>query len=310
MEQGLIPSAGAPAPAARRWRRLTRARLAEIERVVGPGRSAAGAQFWEERAGKLGARPPAPTGNDPFLARVRRACRAGHTVIDVGAGPGRLALALAPKVRSLTAVDISPAMLRLLLRRAHRQGLTNIATVAGRWEEVEVEPADVVVCVNVLPLVEEADRFLAKLDAACRGDVFLGLSAMAGDALLEPFWRHFHGAPRRPGPTYLDAVAILAELGIDADVEVVELKLRSDFTSVAAAARAYRELLLLPDTAEVRRELRRLLAGWLVPSGDRFRPPMRTSPAAIVHWRPARPGRKSPSRESGRGRRTTTIPSK
>lgn len=282
----MIPSAGPAGTSAKRWRRLTRARLAEIERLAGPGGSAREPGFWDARARSRATRQVAPASRDPLLSRVRKVSRAGDTLIDVGAGPGRLALALAPRVGCLVAVDLSPAMLSLLVNRARRGGIRNITTFAGRWEDVEVPRADVVVCANVLPLIEDAARFLAKMDAACERHAFVGMSAMAGEALLDPFWRHFHGSPRRPGPTYLDALAVLTELGIRADVEVVELRVRSEFPNVAAAARSYRENLLLPDTAEVRRELRHLLSGWLVPSGGKLRPPLRTAPAAIIHWRP------------------------
>jgi hypothetical protein len=43
---------------------------------------------------------------------------------------------------------------------------------------------------------------------------------------------------------------------------------------------------LLDDTAEVRRELRGLLADWLIADGDTWQPPLRTAPAAIIHWSP------------------------
>ncbi len=277
--------------ASKRWRRLVRARRAEMDRLV-PDGGAVGASYWDSRARRFAARTAGSGARDPLLARIRRVTRSSTTVLDVGAGPGRFALALAPRVAEVVAVDASPVMGSLLRRASRQAGLANVTTVTGRWEEVEVGPADVVLCSYVLPLVDDAAGFLAKLDAACRGDAYVYLSALSADAFSDPFWRHFHGKPRQPGPTYLDAVAVLAEVGIRADVEVVEVAVRTRHNSVAAAARSYREALLLPDTAEVRRELRGLLSGWLVADGNVLRPPLRTTPAAIVHWSP-RPRRRT-----------------
>lgn len=222
------------------------------------------------------------------MARVRQVATADTDMLDVGCGPGRFALALAPGVSRVVAVDPSRVMLDLLRRQARREGLDNIVTVTGRWQDVETEPVDVGLCAYVLPLIEDAGAFLAKLDAACRHHVFVYLSAMSTDAVFDPFWRHFHGAPRKPGPTYLDAVAVLCELGIRADVKVVELPLRTRFTTVAAAARDYRDNLLLPDAPDVRKELRAMLSTWLVASDGALRPPLQSTPAAILHWQPSR----------------------
>ncbi|MDP9418968.1 MAG: class I SAM-dependent methyltransferase [Actinomycetota bacterium] len=272
--------------AARRWRRLVRARLAETKALSGS--ADVGAAFWDPRARRFARRTAGTAEGDPLLARVRGVAGFDTDVLDVGCGPGRFALALAPGVARVVGVDPSPVMLTLLRRQARRQGLGNVTTMTGRWQDVEIGPFDVGLCSYVLPLIEDARTFLAKLDAACRDHAFVYLSAMSTDAVFDPFWRHFHGAARNPGPTYLDAVAVLAELGIRADVEVVELPLRTRFTTVAAAARDYRENLLLPDIPEVRKELRALLSTWLVTSDGSLRPPLQTTPAAILHWQPSR----------------------
>ncbi len=255
---------------------------------LSPEGGAVGAQFWDARARRFAARTAGTAAGDPLLSRLRRVTRARSSLLDIGAGPGRFALAMAPRVAEVVAVDASPVMLSILRRQARRAGLANVTTVVGRWEEVEVAPADVVVCSYVLPLIRDIAAFLAKMDAAGRGHAFVYLSAMSTDALFDPFWRHFHGAPRRPGPTYLDVVAVLGELGIKADVEVVELPVRTRFTNLASAARDYRENLCLPNTPGLRRELRELLGAWLVADGVGLRPPLRTTPAAILHWAPRR----------------------
>ena len=273
-----------PMRAARRWGALVRARLAEVEKLAPDGRGV-GPGYWDARRARRYAAAVTPSAErDPFLARLRRLTGSRTTVLDVGAGTGRFALAIAPRVAEVVAVDSSPAMLALLRRQARRDGIGNVRCVDARWEEADVPAADVAICSYVLPLVVDAASFLRKLHAACSRRALVYLPGASADLVLDPFWRHFHGKPRRPSPTYLDAVAVLRELGIAPDVEVVEVPVRSRFADLGAAVAHYREALLLPPTPAVRRELATLLRPWLVGREGDLRPPMRTTPGAILGW--------------------------
>lgn len=280
--------AASTGPAARRWRGLVRARLAEMDRLS-PGRGSVGAAYWDTRARRFADRLPVEQAStDPFLRRLRRFSGPATTVIDVGSGPGRFALNLAPHVRWVTAVDPSPEMLQILRKAAGERGVDNLGPVVGRWEDVEVEPADVVFSSYVLPMIENAPRFLEKLHTTARRWAFLYLGAFSSDAVVDPLWRHFHGAPRRPGPSYLDAVAVLHELGIEPATDVVEVPNRTRFATVEEAAHDYLDHLLLPDTRAVTRELEGLLGSWLVRRDGALAPPLRFVPAAIISWSPGR----------------------
>jgi SAM-dependent methyltransferase len=275
-------------PAAARWRRLVTARLGEMERLS-PGLGSVSGDFWDHRAERYAASVSfADTEGDPFLGRLRRVAGPASTAIDVGAGTGRFALPLAAGVGYVTAVDPSAAMLAILRRDAGRLGVRNVTTVEGTWEHAATAVADIAFSAFVLTLIPDARPFLTKLDAAARHHVFLYLGAYCGDAVLDPLWRHFHGAPRAPGPSYLDALAVLRELGIEPAVKVVEIANRRRFATIDEAAEHYRDGLLLTDTPEVRRELEGLLSSWLLGRRGAFRSPLRTVPAAIIHWRPLR----------------------
>jgi hypothetical protein len=176
-------------------------------------------------------------------------------------------------------------MLAVLRRDAEQAGVTNVTTVQGTWEETDPEVADVIFSAFVLTLVPDARRFVSKLDAAAREQVLLYLGAYSADAVLDPLWRHFHGAPRTPGPSYLDAVAVLHELGITPQVKVVEIVNRRRFATIEEAVEHYRDWLLLPDTSDVKGELAALLATWLLGRRGALRSPLRAQPAAIVRWR-------------------------
>ena len=56
---------------------------------------------------------------------------ASARVIDVATGPGTVALALAPRVREVCALDFSSGMIEQLERESARRGLTNVRAVVG-----------------------------------------------------------------------------------------------------------------------------------------------------------------------------------
>jgi SAM-dependent methyltransferase len=82
----------------------------------------------------------------------------GDRVLDVGCGPGTLAIPLARRVGSVTALDTSEGMLGVLKRRAGEEKLGNVRCVNRFWREAEPgvdidEEYDVVVasnCINLL----------------------------------------------------------------------------------------------------------------------------------------------------------------
>ena len=124
--------------AAARWRRLVRARMAEVAGLSSEA-SAHTPQFWDARARRFTARLPGPARDDPFLARVRRSVGRTSTVLDVGCGPGRYALALAARAREVVAVDPSKEMLKHLRRQSRALGIDNIRPVHGSWQDLSFE---------------------------------------------------------------------------------------------------------------------------------------------------------------------------
>jgi SAM-dependent methyltransferase len=79
-------------------------------------------------------------GTDPVddLAVLRRyGLDDTSTLVDFGAGTGRLSLSAAPHCRRVVAVDVSPAMLDVLRRRVIEAGLTNVDCVEAGFLSYE-----------------------------------------------------------------------------------------------------------------------------------------------------------------------------
>jgi len=77
---------------------------------------------------------------------------AGGTVVDLGAGTGTFALAVAPFCRRVVATDVSPAMLTALRANIAQAGLSNVDVVRAGFLSYEHSgaPADVVYTRNAL----------------------------------------------------------------------------------------------------------------------------------------------------------------
>jgi ubiquinone/menaquinone biosynthesis C-methylase UbiE len=74
------------------------------------------------------------------------------TVVDVGAGVGSFAVAVAPRCGKVIAVDVSPAMTAAMRERVERAGVQNVTVVEAGFLSYEHggDPADVVYTRNAL----------------------------------------------------------------------------------------------------------------------------------------------------------------
>ena len=94
-------------------------------------------------------------GFDPSedVAALRRlGLNEASTLVDLGAGTGRLALAAAPHADKVVAVDVSPAMVAHLRSRVAQVGVTNVECVQAGFLSYEHQgpPADAVYTRNAL----------------------------------------------------------------------------------------------------------------------------------------------------------------
>lgn len=153
-------------------------------------------------------------GLSPANSRALEVLPEGGTVLDVGVGGGAGSLPLAGRAGRLTGVDSSQSMLDSFAEAASRRNVA-VATVLGTWPEAaaSVGPADVVICHHVFYNAADLGPFVRALSdkAICR--VVVEMTPEHPLAWMNDLWERFHGLSRPNGPTYLDAVGAVAELG-------------------------------------------------------------------------------------------------
>ena len=113
------------------------------------------------------AQDPART-DEPVLDGLLELARVDDTWLDIGCGGGRYALPLARRVRHLTAVDPSPAMLDVLRAGLAAHAIGNVEIIEGRWPDLHgPQPsADVALMAHVGYDIEAIGPFLAAAEAA------------------------------------------------------------------------------------------------------------------------------------------------
>lgn len=141
-------------------------------------------------------------------------------MLDVGCGPGTIAIPMAPKVAYITALDFSRRMLAILQTRCAEKNITHIQTVEGDleddWQALGIEPHDVVIAsrsfvpVNLSETIAKMNRFAAR-------QVFI--SAPVGTGRLDRRIMAAVGRSSRPGPDYIYILNQLHCMGIYARLD-------------------------------------------------------------------------------------------
>ncbi len=147
-----------------------------------------------------------------------------YTVLDLGCGNGSITIELAKQVKNVTAVDISQEMLRLVEEKARDENISNIKYLKSSIEDLQIknmDQYDVVVSSRSLGGVRDLKNELEKLDSLARKYVYVTLwSANANEFDQEV--SEFMGIEYHKHPDYIYAVNMLYQMGIYANVELLE----------------------------------------------------------------------------------------
>jgi FkbM family methyltransferase len=238
--------------------------------------------FWDGRAKQF---------NDSMMQNRERALKQiakielspEYTVLDVGAGTGRLAIPIAKQVKSMTAIDPSRGMLECLQKNMEKEGTTNIACINKRWEDIELgvdlEPHDVVIASHSLAMLDMQEA-LTKMDAAAKKSVHL--FTFAGSWMDGGLCEEIYGEKRPSWSDYIHLCNILHDMEIYANVEIWDSEFEQRYASLDEAVIKLKETYDLP--SEKDEILRGHLSGTLI-EDDGTLCLKRKSKSAMIWWR-------------------------
>jgi hypothetical protein len=184
-------------------------------------------------------------------------------VLDIGAGPGTLAVPLSGIVRHVTAVEPSPGMVACLTDNIRTGDIKNIRILQKKWEDVDIStdldpPFDVVVASYSLGVPDLKDALIRMHTATSRYVYIFWFATMQSpwSRNYQEIWEKLYGVPgvERQRPNII--FNLLNQIGIYANVEVTKEEQVTGFTSIddAVADQAGGLKLQAPEQVSVLRE--------------------------------------------------------
>lgn len=145
----------------------------------------------------------------------------GDSVLDIGCGPGTLAIPLAKQCQQVYALDFSQGMLDLLKGYQQQQQLTNITPLHYAWQDhwESVPQADIVIA-SRSTLVGDLDDAIDKVIAKAKKRVYL--TAITDRHFLDEAIFKAIGRESIGFPTYIYLLNRLYQRGIEAEVRFIE----------------------------------------------------------------------------------------
>ena len=193
---------------------------------------------WDQKAASFSKRNKNSPYVSLFLAKLP--LDPSMSVLDVGCGPGTLAIPLAKQVTSVTCIDYSQAMLELVEKRALDNGLHTIRTVNCSWEDDwkqhGVEPHDITISSRSIG-VGDLHGALTKLNAYAKRFVFV--TDRISPTPFDPEAFAAVGRDFNAGPDYIYTVNCLYSMGIHPSVNILQLDKNFTFTTMADAVDSY-----------------------------------------------------------------------
>jgi ubiquinone/menaquinone biosynthesis C-methylase UbiE len=136
------------------------------------------ATFWDKAAPKYAKSPIADQAAYEYtLDRTRTYLTSKDRVLELGCGTGSTALLLAPNVKQITAIDLSPGMLAIARKKAAKTGLNNVSFEVGA-DVPKQGQYDVVMGYSLFHLVPDMEKRFEQInELLTKGGYFITKTA-------------------------------------------------------------------------------------------------------------------------------------
>ncbi|MDD3835646.1 MAG: class I SAM-dependent methyltransferase [Sulfurimonas sp.] len=127
---------------------------------------------WDKKSKEMAPRMQKSSYVEDFISRMDTS--KDDTVLDIGCGPGTLAIPLAKMVKEVIAIDFSAQMLQELQAYAKREGITNITTHLIGWDDdwSHLPQVDIAVASRSME-VKDIEKALQKMSSQAKKASYL-----------------------------------------------------------------------------------------------------------------------------------------
>ncbi len=222
--------------------------------------------------------------DDITLAALQEIAEPDDVWVDVGAGAGRFALALALCVQEVIAIEPSAGMRAEFeeIRAAH--GIGNARVIDQRWPTADPPRGDVAMISHVGYDIEPIGEFLDTMERSAARECVAVMYEQAPGGLFHELWPAIHGEPQVQLPGLAALLELLEARGADVSVNRSQRRRWRYRSREEAEAFARRRLWLKPDSAKLAK-LHEALDELLVSDDNETLATPTTMTQGIVRWR-------------------------
>lgn len=227
---------------------------------------------------------------DPYARKMLEAIlpelKESDSVLEIGPGWGNYTFSLAEKVKHMTVVDSSQAILNYLEKHAKEKKIEPFETIHAKWEQfTSREEYDVIFGVNCFYRMFEIKHALSLMNRYANRLVMIGMTTGPLQSHYLELERKFGYELKHPRRDYVYLIHLLYELGIYADCKIIPLKRQYTF-------KTYEELLekstskVLDDSIK-REHLEECLAPYIQVENDHYVYDHHFH-GALISWKPTK----------------------
>ena len=181
---------------------------------------------------------------DKVIAVMEPILKECKSALDIGAGAGALAQALAKRLKKVTAVEPAPAMVKVLKEEASLQELRNLNIIELPWDQADVGEHDIIICANLPSFVVDAPGFLEQIRGLGRYIFHIqNVNPNKDKFFYKELYPIILKKEYQKKVDYLDSYIQFHSLGIYANVNIIEYNFDQPFDDLDEAVDFWKEYL-------------------------------------------------------------------